>query len=66
MQTTIHELRIDELRTERDRCMKAARVARALQCDDLTLDMVCEARDAHENLMRAKRHATASSKKVAA
>ncbi|HEX7646335.1 MAG TPA: hypothetical protein VF450_02870 [Noviherbaspirillum sp.] len=52
-----HEDRIAELRDERDRCMMAARVARALQCDDLTLDMVCEARDAHEHLMAAKRQA---------
>jgi len=52
-----HEDRITELRDERARCMKAARVARALQCDDLTLDMVREARDAHEHLMVAKRQA---------
>ncbi len=54
----MHDLtaeRIADLRLERDRCMKAARVARALQCDDLTIDMVCEARDLHDQLMRARR-----------
>lgn len=56
---TFQDQRIAEMRDERNRCMKAARVARALQCDELTVDMVCEARDIHEHLMRAKRQATA-------
>lgn len=59
MYTTTHEERITDLRNERNRCMKAARVARALQCDELTVDMVSEAREIHEHLMRAKRQATA-------
>lgn len=54
MYTISHEERIADLRTERDRCMKAARVARALRDEDLTIDMVCEARDLHERSMRAK------------
>lgn len=54
MYTTSQEQRIADLRRERDCCMKAARVARALQDQDLTIDMVCEARDLHERSMRAK------------
>lgn len=54
MYTTSHEERIADLRNERNRCMKAARVARALRDEELTINMVCEARDLHERSMRAK------------
>lgn len=54
MYTITAEERLADLRQERDRCMKAARVARALRDEDLTIDMVCEARDLHERSMRAK------------
>ncbi|WP_049620986.1 hypothetical protein [Frateuria defendens] len=55
MYTTRHEVRIADFRQQRDRCMKAARVARVLQCDDLAIGMVCEARDLHQQLVRAMR-----------
>lgn len=58
---------IAHLRAARDRCTKAARVARALQADEESINMVAEARDLHgrvktlaallkvENIVRARR-----------
>lgn len=55
MYTTRHEVRIADFRQQRDRCMRAARIARVLQSDDLATAMVCEARDLHQQLVRVMR-----------
>lgn len=55
MFTISHEDRIADMRLERERAMRAARLARALECDELKREMVAEACELHRHILKARR-----------